>query len=393
MRLRRALPAAVASFVLVTAGASAGPQVAQTLTAADEQGAGEFGYSIAFSGDSQTLLVGGYKDGLGLGAAWVFARSGSGWAQQGPKLIAPDEHGTGWFGQSIALSHDGNTALIGIPQENANTGTARIFVRSGSSWQQQAELNTGGQQDALGLSVALSGDGNTALLGAPKHNLIVGGAYVFTRTGTKWRREPIVLTGRGEQRNGEFGLAVALSEDGKVAAIGGPSDNSGTGAVWIFTHSGSRWVPGPKLTPADEIGRAEFGYTVALSADGRTLLAGGFRDNDVAGAAWVYNRTAAGWKETAKLTVPGARAEASFGFSAALARSGDAALLGGPGANDGSGSAWLFRRVGAKWVRRATWAGDAGDGLGYGVALSADGKLVALGAPNARAGAGAVLLA
>jgi hypothetical protein len=391
---RRGIVVAAVVVVLLAGagGATGGRQAAQRLTASDEQGAGAFGYSVAFSGDAQTLLVGGYKDGLGLGAAWIFKPSASSWSQQGSKLIAPDEHGTGWFGQGVALSDDGQTVLVGIPQENANTGTARIFVRTPSGYVQQAELNSGGDQDALGLSVALSGEGNVALVGAPKHNLLVGGAYVFTRTGSTWHREPTVLAGRGELRNGEFGLAVAMSDDGTTAAVGGPSDDSGSGAVWTFNRSGARWVPGPKLVPHDEDGKAEFGYSVALSADGRTMLVGGFRDRAVRGAAWVYTRTGAGWQEQAKLTSPTTAPEASFGFSVALSHDGSAALLGGPGGKGGSGAAWLFRRTGAAWKQRAAWSGTPGAGLGYGVALSPDGTLAAIGAPNDAAGAGAVLL-
>src|SRR5438067_1378463 len=105
------------------------------------------------------------------------------------------EDGEGWFGQSVALSADGSTAVVGIPQENANTGTARIFTRSGSGWKQQAELNGGGAEDALGLSVALSADGNTALLGAPKRNEVLGGAYVFVRDDDKWKQQGAILSG------------------------------------------------------------------------------------------------------------------------------------------------------------------------------------------------------
>ncbi|MBV8598072.1 MAG: hypothetical protein JO017_04550 [Actinobacteria bacterium] len=374
--MKKLVAGALAALVL------AAPAAGQTLLPSDEQGTGEFGYSLAFSGDGKTLLVGGYKDAIGLGAAWVFTALGGTWVQQGPKLIAPDEHGTGWFGQSVALSQDGNTAVIGIPQENENTGTARVFVRSGDAWQQQAELNNGGAEDALGLGVALSGDGNVALLGAPKHNAVIGGAYVFTRTGSTWRRQPLVLRGRGELRSGEFGLAVAMSADGKTLAVGGPGDNSGAGAVWTFARVGSRWVAGPKLLARGERGHAEFGYSVALSADGKTLVVGGFRDNATKGAAWVFGRAANAWVQRAKLTAV-AGPQAGLGFSVAVSADGTAVLTGGPAARNGSGAAWLFRRTtGGAWHLRRHWNGAARTGLGYGVALSGDGHLAAIGAPN-----------
>ena len=366
---------------------AAGP----TLTASDEFGAGEFGFSVALAADASTVLVGGYKDSLGYGAAWVFSRAGSTWTQQGSKLTAADEHGVGWFGYSVALSADATTALIGIPQENANTGTARILRRTRTGWTQQAELNAGGDQDALGLSVALSADGNTALVGTPKRQVTIGGAYVFVRAGSKWRHLGGVLTGRDELDLAEFGDAVAISKDGKIVAVGGPGEEQGAGAVWIFTRSGSRWVPGPKLVPASEIGHAEFGFSLALDSTGQTLLVGGFRDKAGKGAVWVFTRSGSTWSQGEKLT-QGAGALTSFGFNVALSSAGDTALVGGPSANGDAGAAWLFRRSGSTWKQGMRWLGPAKSGLGYSVALSADGKTAALGAPNAGGGAGAVFI-
>ena len=69
--------------------------------------------SVALSADGNTALVGGWKDNSTKGAAWVFTRSGGAWSQQGPKLTGGGEAGEGGFGTSVALSADGNTALIG----------------------------------------------------------------------------------------------------------------------------------------------------------------------------------------------------------------------------------------------------------------------------------------
>jgi hypothetical protein len=369
------------------AGAGGG----QKLTASDEFGAGEFGFSVAVSADASAVLVGGYKDSGGFGAAWAFSRNGSTWAQDGSKLIAADEHGVGWFGASVAISADGKTALIGIPQDNADTGTARVLTRIASGWTQQAELNSSGDQDALGLSVALSADGNTAVLGAPKHERTVGGAYVFARTGSKWRRLGGILSGRNELRLAEVGDAVGISGDGKTVAIGGPGDDGGAGSVWMFTRSGSRWVPGPKIVPADAIGRSEFGFSLALDSTGQTLVVGGFRDHGGLGAVWVYKRSGAAWTEAKKLT-QGPGALPSFGYHVALSSSGDTVLVGGPSASRDAGAAWLFGQSGSTWKQTQRWLGSSHSGLGYGVALSADGKIAAIGAPNDNGGVGSVLM-
>ncbi|HEX7609492.1 MAG TPA: FG-GAP repeat protein, partial [Solirubrobacteraceae bacterium] len=111
------------------------------LVGGGEEGAGAFGVKVALSTDGNTALVGGFGDNGETGAAWVFTRTGSTWTQQGPKLTATDEVGAGEFGTSVALSSDGNTAVIGGPTDDNGAkeqlGAAWVFVRSGSTWHQQ----------------------------------------------------------------------------------------------------------------------------------------------------------------------------------------------------------------------------------------------------------------
>ena len=135
------------------------------------------------------------------GAAWVFTRSGSTWTQQGEKLTGSGESGNGEFGDSVALSSEGNTALIGGRGDNGDLGAAWVFTRSGSSWTQQGEKLTGGGESGkgeFGVSVALSSDGNTALIGGSGDNSDHGAAWVFTRSGSTWTQQGEKLTGGGE---------------------------------------------------------------------------------------------------------------------------------------------------------------------------------------------------
>jgi hypothetical protein len=114
---------------------------------------------------------------------------------------------------------------------------------------------------------------------------------------------------------------VALSSEGNTALIGGDLDDSGVGAVWVFTRSGSTWTQqGGKLTGSGEIGKGLFGYSVALSSDGDTALIGGIGDNGGAGAAWVFTRSGSTWTQQGeKLTGSGRdQAKGDFGFSVAL---------------------------------------------------------------------------
>src|SRR5262249_22483592 len=142
---------------------------------------------------------------------------------------------------------------------------AWVFTRSGSTWTQQGEELAAGSGGLFGADVALSGDGNTALIGAPLEAL-AGAAFVFTRSASTWTLGE-ELTGVGESGRGEFGGAVALSGAGDAALIGAHLDDGSAGAAWSFARAGSTWMQqGSKLTGGGEVDSAEFGDSVALSA-------------------------------------------------------------------------------------------------------------------------------
>ena len=249
----------------------------------------------------------------------MFTRSGSTWTQQGEKLTGGGETGKGGFSTSVALSADGNTALIGAPYDDGGTGAAWVFTRSSGVWSQQGSKLTGtGEvgEGRFGYSVALSADGNTALIGARFDDSGKGAAWVFTRSGSTWTQQGEKLTGAGGTEEGEFGYSVALSADGNTALIGEPEDNNRTGAAWAFTRSGSTWTQqGEKLTGTGKIGAGEFGGSVALSADGNTALIGGRFDDSGKGAAWVFTRSGSTWTQQGeKLTGTGEIGEGRFGY-------------------------------------------------------------------------------
>ena len=112
-------------------------QQAPKLTGTGESGAAHFGFSVALSADGNTALVGAQQDSGGVGAAWIFTRSGLGWTQQGEKLTGSEALGKAAFGFSVALSADGNTALVGGLGDNGKIGAAWVFTRSGGTWSQQ----------------------------------------------------------------------------------------------------------------------------------------------------------------------------------------------------------------------------------------------------------------
>jgi len=239
------------------------------LTGSGEVGAGELGVGVALSADGNTAVVGGSSDNEAVGAAWVFVRSGSTWGQQGSKLAGTGEVGSAHFGFRVALSEDGNTALIGGGSDNDEVGAAWVFVRSGTTWEQQGSKLTGGGEVGsahFGYGVALSGDGNTALIGGPTDNGGVGAGWVFVRSGTVWEQQGSKLTGGGESGLGNFGESVALSGDGNTAMIGGGGDHSEYGAAWPFAKSAGAPPAVTSITPTS--GTALGGTPVTIKGSG-----------------------------------------------------------------------------------------------------------------------------
>src|SRR5262249_17366517 len=144
------------------------------------------GQSVSLSCDGNTAIVGG----LGGDAAWVFTRSNGVWSQQGPKLVGTGAIGFAQQGSSVSLAGDGNTAIVGGFSDNRGLGATWVFTRSGGVWSQQGPklVGTGAVGAARqGSSVSLSGDGNTAIVGGPGDNPSpplnpVGAAWGFTRS-------------------------------------------------------------------------------------------------------------------------------------------------------------------------------------------------------------------
>jgi trimeric autotransporter adhesin len=278
-----------AAYVFTRSGTTWSQQA--YVKASNPTGDDQFGFSVAVSGDGNTLAVGAiFEDGgsaginqpvneigTNSGAAYVFTRSGTTWSQQAYiKSFQPT--GDDNFGWSVALNTDGNTLAVGawledggnaginqpVNEISPNSGAAYVFTRSGTTWSQQAYVKSSNPTgaDNFGFAVALSGDGNTLAVGAPYEDGIngcingannnsltnSGAAYVYIRSGTSWVEQAIVKT-QNPQSNTDFGRAVSLSTDGKVLAVGAPYEDSAatginpaqntsgtdTGAAFVYT--------------------------------------------------------------------------------------------------------------------------------------------------------------
>jgi len=230
-----------------------------------------FGFSVALSGNGNTMAVGAYDENAGRGALYIFNRSGSTWSQQ-TRLQASNAESNDQMTSSLAISNDGNTIAAGAYDEESflpgvqpptagahdeplrvpgddplSTGAAYIFVRNDGKWTQQAYIKATNphKYDQFGWAIAISGDGNTVAVGAHFQcggatglngnqadfsAEFAGAAYVYTRSGTTWSPAAYVKASN-TQANAEFGLSVALNNDGTILAVGSPRENGGATGV------------------------------------------------------------------------------------------------------------------------------------------------------------------
>ena len=325
------------------------------LTGADGAANDYFGYEVALSGG--TALVTAPSDDVGgnidQGSVYVFVRSGSIWSQQ-QKLTAADGAANDEFGHGVAI--DGDTALVTAPSDdvggNIDQGSVYVFVRSGGIWSQQQKLTAadGAAYDSFGYAAVVL-DGETALVGVCEDDVGAnhdqGSAYVFVRSGSTWSQQAL-LTAADGAANDNFGCSVALDEDS--ALIGARYDDVGgnidQGSVYVFGRSGGIWSEQQKLTAADGAASDYFGAPVVL--DGETALIGVHEDdigeNIGQGSVYVLVRSGSIWSQQQKLTAAAGAANDAFGVWAAL--DGGSALVGACGDDVGSainqGSAYVF---------------------------------------------------
>lgn len=333
------------------------------------------------------------------------------------------------FGSAVALS--GDTMVIGAPAEDSSSpgvngmqnsesalqsGAAYVFVRSGSTWTQQAYLKASntGAYDSFGWSVAISGD--TIVVGAHQEDSATttvngsgadnsasnsGAAYVFKRSGTVWTQQAY-LKASNAQASDLFGSAVAVSGDTAVVGanregsnatgVNGDGSNNGSfnsGAAYVFHRNGTSWTQQAYLKASDTSASAEFGSAVAIDAERVVVgapLADGYR-----GVLYVFSRSLDSWSQQARLTASNAAPDSRFGCAVTV--SGDSIAAGARGESSGlatnpadtgapqAGAAYVFKLDGLLWSEQAYLkASNPGAGDFFGKSLSLDGDTLVVGA-------------
>ncbi len=343
------------------------------------------GYAVSISSDGNTAVVGGCVDNNNIGSVWIYTRSGGLWTQFGTKISGTGVVADSRQGWSVAISADGKTLIEGGYTDDSSRGAAWIFIRSGNTWIQQGGklVGTGAVGKAQqGFSVAISGDGNTALVGGIADNNGSGAVWVYTRNGNVWTQQGVKLIGIGAVGNAAQGCSVAITSDGNTAAIGGFADKSYAGAVWVFSRSGGIWTQqGTKLLGTGATITAAQGGSVSISANGNTILEAGYNDNGI-GAVWVFTRSGGTWiQQGKKLTGTGWVGFPTYqGWSVALAPDGNTAIVGDYNDDTGVGALWVYTRTDTTWTQqggRLIGTGASGKAYqGWSVAISGEGTLI-----------------
>jgi len=325
----RSIPEAGAVYVFVRTGTVWSQQAyikaSNTGTAAvgDTLAEGDqFGYSIALSADGNTLAVGAIgedSNATGIngnqadnsanqsGAEYVFTRTGTTWSQQAyikSTMTRPNV----LFGYSTGISGDGNTLAVGEYDADRGKGAVYVLTRLAGVWSHQARIQAENAepQDSLGYSLALSEDGNTIAAGAADEdcmkpginptgcendqasNTSSGAAYVFVRNGTTWTQQ-VFMKASNPGKEDWFGVRIAISGDGNTVAVGAQNEDSAAkgingkqdddsaaeaGAVYVFTRTGTTWVQHAYVKASNTTAGDEFGSSIALTRDGKTMLIG-----------------------------------------------------------------------------------------------------------------------
>jgi len=359
----------------------------------DGANAGDYGgFSVSMSADKNTIAMSAVHrstGGINTGQVRMFDWNGSAWIQRGSDIngeAAGDK--AGW---SISLSTDGNTIAIGARYNDgggSNAGHVRIYDWSGGAWTQRGtDIDGESSGDEMGQSVALSSDTNTLVVGSPWNDgagANSGSVRVYDWNGTAWNQRGTDID--GESSNNYNGQSVSISANGSIIAMGAVKNNGNAGHVRIYSWDGSAWVQlGADIdgeTAGDEIGQS-----IALTADGNSIVMGAqFNDGggSNSGHARVFDWNGSDWVQRGT-DIDGERSGDYSGISVSITDDGNSIAIGARGNDDGgsgAGQARVYNWDGSAWVQRGSDIDgeSSGDGSAQSLKVSGDGITLAVGA-------------
>ena len=242
----------------------------------------EFGNSVSISGNGRTAVVGAWKDDGydngyqdNQGAAYIFEKSGSTWKVIKKIFDGESGHSGALFGKSVSVSSDSNTIAVGSHHYDSNRGAVYVFRRNQNGknhWGLHSKILVSNSQenDFLGTSVSVSGDGNRIVAGANGKNSNRGIVFVFEWNGVSWNENIIDQINLVPDDN--FGISTSISSDGNVIAIGAYGRSNYRGSVFVFQNNGFHWSQREgEIIPIDGSNYDQFGRNVVLSGNGDVL--------------------------------------------------------------------------------------------------------------------------
>jgi hypothetical protein len=330
------------------------------LTASNAGADDEFGKCVALSDDGTYAIVGAHKEDTGAdgaGSAYIFIRSGTGWSQQA-QLTASNAGASDMFGHSVSINGNGTYAVVGAKYEDTgatNAGAAYVFFRNGgTSWSQQAQLgrSSPASYEYFGESVAISSDGSYIVVGVTHYNVdhYAGGTgVIFIRSGTSWSQQAILpvpgYDGYHNYQSAYLGTSVDISDDGTYAVIGGPQAMppgqwNNYGIALVFIRSGTSWSLQTFLTANPPQYYSYFGQSVAITSDGDYIMVGQYSSNP--GKGFLYSRSGTSWSQKEIISPSDNENGAWMGYSVGIADDATV-MLGAPRrpTSDRTGAAYI----------------------------------------------------
>lgn len=350
------------------------------------------GSGLALTADGSLLFAFGNSSNVSTNtykSFYVFDLINDGLVHQ-QKITPKDGSADDQFGISTALNSDGTILAVGCYYDDetaANSGSVYVYIRQNHQWILQQKLYASDPTffKDFSLGLAISSDGSYILIGAGRGNSGKGSVYVFLRNGNVWTEQQKLVASDGMIED-YFGHDVCLNADATIAMVAAPGrdDNSLTnsGAVYIFTRSGSTWTQQQKIYAPLKAAEDRFGIGMSMNAAGDyALIASYARDNKGTdtGVVFGFSRSINTWTHKHTLYPNVSEVDEGFGVSIALNAVGDFALIGGH-----KGNVYVFTRIGDTWTQRNklySATNETGEVFGRSVALTADAKLAAIGAP------------
>jgi hypothetical protein len=314
----------------------------------------------------------------------------------------------GFFGESLAMSADGTQLIVGEAGSNseivhfytAPTGTG-AWAHQQSMTAAQAGVPAGSD---FGKNLALSGNGNTLVIGAWVGTPCAGYAVVLSRSAGWWSVQSGLLSPTPAwDTDAKFGSGMAINDAGNRIAVGAHYDDTQSldgGAVYIYARDATlQWNLHQTLLPTDPASLADsrlFGHSAAMSSTGQTLVIGGWAEaNTGAWRAFEWNGTHYNQDGLKKVGTPSS-GNAQQGVSIAITPNGQTVLVGASHYSTVyTGFAYLWSRATTPdWVQLGAKFGPSSSTgalqFGSAVAFTPDGTSMVFGASRTDALQGAV---